>query len=102
MAISESRIIENRQSIVDINLPDYSYEFCPTESFAGGILLYMRNHAFTKDQRINKSCELESNLIESSNSKKANIVIGCIYKLPGMKRNGFNELYLNDLLDKRK
>ena len=30
IAISESRIIKNKPSVVDTNLPNYSYEFCST------------------------------------------------------------------------
>ena len=43
-AILESRTTENKQSVVDKNVSDYSYEFCPTESSAGGTLLYMGNY----------------------------------------------------------
>ena len=58
--ISESKIIKNKQLIVEINLPDYSFEFCPTESSAGGTLLYIGNHLsykVRKDLSIYKSCE---------------------------------------------
>ena len=44
IAISESRVIKNEPSVVDIVNPNYSYEFCPTESSAGGTLLYVENH----------------------------------------------------------
>ena len=30
--------------VTDINLTNYSYEYCPTESSAGGTLLYIGNH----------------------------------------------------------
>ena len=43
-AISKWRISKNKPSVVAINLPNYSYEFCPTESLAGGTLLYVRSH----------------------------------------------------------
>ena len=36
IAVSEARIVKNKQSIVDRNLLEYSYEFDPTESLAGG------------------------------------------------------------------
>ena len=34
--------------VTDINLTNYSYEYCPTESSAGGTLLYIGNHLLYK------------------------------------------------------
>ena len=69
--ISESKIIENKQSVVDIKHPNYSYEFCPTESSASATLQYIGNHLsskLTKDLNNCKSCELKR-LQQGSNSK---------------------------------
>ena len=53
IAISESRIIKNKPSVVDKYTYDngykYTFEFCPTESSAGileiiSTLLYWKNH----------------------------------------------------------
>ena len=44
IAISESRITENKLPPTDISIPNYSYEFCPTEANDGGTLIYIRNH----------------------------------------------------------
>ena len=52
------------------------------------------------DLKICKSVELESTFIEICNSKKTNIIIGCIYKHANMNINEFNDDYLNELLDK--
>ena len=51
--ISESKIIENKQSVVDIKHPNYSYEFCPTESSASATLQYIGNHLSSKPLRKN-------------------------------------------------
>ena len=78
------------------------FAFTPTESSAGGTLLYIANHLSYKphlDLNIYKTNELESTFIEVLNPKKSNI-IGCIYKHPLMDLNHFNTNYLNDLLDK--
>ena len=86
-----------------MNFPDYTYEFCPTESSAGGTLLYIRNHLsykLRKDLSIYKSRELESTLIYISQSKKTNIVIGCTCKHPNMNLDESNEFRLHVLLDK--
>ena len=44
LVISESRIKKNNCLISSINLKDYSYESCPTESSAGGTVLNISNH----------------------------------------------------------
>ena len=52
---------------------NFSFEFTPTESSAGGTLLYVANHLSYKprlDLNIYKSNELESTFIEILNPKK--------------------------------
>ena len=44
IGVSESRITKNKSQSIDISIPNYSYEFCPTEANAGGTLIYVRNH----------------------------------------------------------
>ena len=44
IAISETRITKSKAQINHIDLTNYSYEHCPTESSADGTLLYIRNH----------------------------------------------------------
>ena len=41
IAITESRIKENRSQPINIQLPNYSIEHTPTENSAGGALLYI-------------------------------------------------------------
>ena len=103
IALSESRITKNKLPPINISIPNYSYQFCPTEANAGGTLSYIRNHLSCKtrnDLKIYKSFELESTFIEICNAKKTNIITGCIYKHPNMNINEFNDDYLNELLDK--
>ena len=81
----------------------YSYESGPTESAAGGTLLYISNHLSYKprnDLCIYKSTELESTFIEIFNPKKTNVIVGCIYCDRHMSFSEFNDYYLNNLLDK--
>ena len=103
IAISETRITKNKAQINHIDLTNYSYEHCPTESSAGGSLLYIRNNLSYKtrnDLNIYKSAELESTFIEIINHKNSNIIVGCIYRHPAMDLNEFNDYYLNELLHK--
>ena len=38
--------------------------------------------------------------MEIVNFRKSNIIVGCLYKLPNIDVNDFNQSYLNTLLDK--
>ena len=76
IAIRETRITKHKAQINHIDLRSYSYEHCPTESSAGGSLLYIRNHLSYKtrnDLNIHKLAELESTFIEIINHKKLNV-----------------------------
>ena len=82
---------------------NFSFEFTPTKSSAGGTLFYVANHLSYKprlDLNIYKSNELESTFIEILNPKKSNIIIGFVYKHCSMDLNDFNTNYLTNLLDK--
>ena len=52
IAISEPSITKNINKISNINLNNYAFEFTPTESSAGGTLIYVANHVAYK-QRTN-------------------------------------------------
>ena len=85
MAVSETRITKNVSLLNNLNLNNYSFEFTPTETCAGGTLLYIANHLSYKcpnDLNICKKNELESTFIEIANSKKSNIIVGVIYRKP--------------------
>ena len=103
IAISISIILKDTNLSKNINIYNYSVEFTPTESHAGGTLLYINNklsYKLRQDLCIYKSSELESTFIEIINPKKTNIIIGCIYRPPAMNLNEFNNNYLNILLQK--
>ena len=94
---------KDKSPINSINLKGYSHESCPTESAAGGTLLYTSNNLSYKprnDLCIYKSTELESTFIEILSPKKTNVIVGCIYRHPHMDLNEFNDYYINNLLDK--
>ena len=85
-----------------MNLNNYCFEFTPTETCAGGTLLYIANHLSYKccnDLNIYKKNELECTFIEIANIKKANIIVGVIYRHPSMDLTDLNCNYLNKLLE---
>ena len=103
IAISESRLNKDNISSHNINLQNYSIDYCPTESSAGGTVLYIKNtlsYVSRPNLQIYKPHLLESNFVEIINPKKTNIIIGCIYRHPSMDLEEFNECYLSILLEK--
>ena len=77
--VSENRITRKTSLTFNTNLENYCFEFTPTESNAGGTLLYIANHLSNKpltDISLNKANQLESTFIETINSRKGNIIVG--------------------------
>ena len=102
IAVSETRITKQVSLLNNLNLNHYYFEFTPTETSAGGTLLYIANHLSYKcrnDLNIYKKNELESTFIEIVNPKKLNIIVGVIYRHPSMDLADFNSNYLNKLLE---
>ena len=57
----------------------------PTEKNVGGTLLYIANHLSYKprtDLNLNITNQLQSTFIEIINSRKSNIIVGCIILTP--------------------
>ena len=103
IAISETRLKNNLTPTSNITLENYTFEHTPTESSAGGTLLYIANHLSYKPRKdlcIYKNNELESTFIELINTRKKNVVVGCLYRHPSMNLDEFNDNFLNPLLEK--
>ena len=93
IAISETRVTKNISLINHLNFKNYSFEFTPTETSAGGMLLHIANHLSYKcrnDLNIYTKNELESTFIEIVNPKKSNIIMGVIYRHPSTDLTDFN------------
>ena len=98
IAISETRITKQVSLSNNLNLNNYSFEFTPTETSAGGTLLYIANHLSYKccnNLNIYTKNELGSTFIKIVNPKKSNIIVGVIYRHPSMDLTDFNCNYLN-------
>ena len=103
IGITETRIKKDKAPYKDISLDGYNYEFKPTESSAGGALIYLSNNINYKcrsDLDIYKSKELESIFVETITGNNNNFIIGCVYKHPSMLIPEYIECYLNPLLEK--
>ena len=102
ISISQTRITKQVSLLNNLNLNNYSFEFTPTETSAGGALLYIVNHLLDKLRNeliIYKINELESTFVEIVNPKKSNIIVGVIYRYPSMDLTDFNSNDLNKLLN---
>ena len=102
--MTETRITNNISVTQNIELSNYSFEDTPTESSAGGALLYIANHLSYKSHRdlnIYKKFDLESTFVEIINPKKSYVIVGTTYRHPEMNMNEFNNI-LNNLLKKIK
>ena len=84
IAITETRIKKNISITKNLNIKYYSTELIPTDSSAGGTLLYISYHLSYKpcqDFNIYKKNELESTFIEIMNPKKSNIIVGSVINI---------------------
>ena len=73
IAITEQRIRKDTNLVKNINIYNYSVEFNPIESHAGGTFIYINNKLSYKIGQglcVYKSSELESTFIEILNPKK--------------------------------
>ena len=101
--ISETKTMKILAITKNINFKNYNFEYTPTESTAGGTTLCVGNHLAyvpSHDLKFYKTNELESIFIEFINSKKQNVLVGCIYRHSSMNQNEFNKYHLNNLLGK--
>ena len=67
IAVSETRIQKQISCTTNINLKNYAIEFTPTESSAGGLLLYIASHLSCNprpDLNIYKANQLESTFVD--------------------------------------
>ena len=79
LAITESRIKKDSSSPINIQLNKYSIEHTPTESSAGGTLLYTNkrlSYQLSNDLRIYDPEKIESTFIEIICSKSTNVIEG--------------------------
>ena len=84
------------------SLPGYYFVFESTNSSHGGAGCFISNDIPFKcrsDLNMTLSGSLESIFIELTLTKTTSLVCGCIYRHPHMSINGFNDNYMNVLLE---
>ena len=101
LGILESRIFKSQSLNTNFSLQNCIIEQTPTESTAGGALIYNKIYFYKTrpDLVISKPKKRESIFVEVVLPKKSNLIAGCIYKHPCMDICTFNDHYLNPLSD---
>ena len=101
LAITETRIKKDSSSRINLQLSNYLIEHTPTESSAGGTLLYISkrlSYQLRNDPRLYDPGKIESTFIEIICSKSTNVIVGCIYKHPMLPINDFTNKFISPLL----
>ena len=103
ICISESRISKKNSLTTNIDTPGYNIEQTPTESSAGGSLIYISqklSYKVRKDLQLHRPKELESVFIELLIPSKSSLILGTIYKHPSMQHFNFNNDFMKKLFNK--
>ena len=105
IGVSETRINEINKRSSNFDIQGYSLISNPTEAAAGGTALYiLKSLTFKPREDLAKSVYrsklLESTFVEIECRKKANIIVGCLYKHPVMSTGDFNDNFLANLLER--
>ena len=101
ICITETRLSHKNPLTTNIELPGYNIEQTPSESSAGGTLIYISQNLLYKRRTDLQICcpkELESVFIEVIIPNKQSCILGTIYKHPSMKHFKFNNDYMEELL----
>ena len=104
IGISETRIT-NTTAPHKLDINGYSALFNKTEASAGGTALYIAQEINFKQRKDLSNCvysqkELESTFCELNLKNQPNLIVGCIYKHPGMNMNTFLKNHLNPAMQK--
>ena len=105
ICITESRITKSNVPTINIHVPGYNIEQTPTESSAGGTLIYISQKLSYKNrsdlQIYHPKHHLKSTSIEILLPDKPNFIISTVYKHPPLKPYSFNTSF-SQLLQKIK
>ena len=103
IAISETKLKKDCDIVVNIDLEGYQLEKTPTETFFGGVALYVRNYfsnyKVRKELGYSDKNVAESIFVELERKNQKNIIAGCIYRLHSELAN-FNKNFLSKILKK--
>ena len=102
IAISETKLKTDCDIAVNIDLDGYKLEKTPTDSFFGGVAIYIRNslkYSVRKELSLSDKNVAESIFIEIERTNKKNIIAGCIYRHHSDLKK-FNTTFLSQIMKK--
>ena len=105
IALTETRLTSLNKSLNNFSFSEYSFLSNESEAAAGGTALFINNSINYKVRMdfsnfFYLSRQLESTFVEIIQAQKSKIIVGCIYKHPGLSTSMFNTKFLAPLLDK--
>lgn len=105
IGITETRFIKGSPPTFNYHIEGYQCLSTPTESSAGGSLLYISDQynfipRTDLDDIMYQSKYLESSFAEMILPNTTNLIVGSIYRHPCMSTNSFNRDFLKPLLNK--
>ena len=102
IAISETKLKTGCDITVNIDLDGYDLEKTPTETFFGGVAIYVKKshaHSVRKELNFSDKNVAESIFIEIERKNRKNIIVGCLYRHHSELQK-FNNLFLSKILKK--
>ena len=99
IGLSETILINNKDSLINTDIPGYTFISQPTNSSAGGVGLYVKqdlNYTIRTKLSLSNS-DFESLWIEIDNQSHKNFISGIIYRHPNSDISSFMD-YLNSTL----
>ena len=104
IGITETKIRDN-SPLFHHHLNHYQFEHTPCTSANGGSAIYISDRLkYSRrpdlDKMTIKTKDLESIFIEIHRNNKKNVIVGCIYRHPGMSVDSFNNDFLAPILSK--
>ena len=104
MALQNLDFEQQKKTINNINLEGYTIGSTPSDATCGGALLYKNkniNYKTRNDLAIYKSRELKSVFIEVINKRRnKNTIIGCLYTHSCTEPKDFNNIFLQNPIEK--
>ena len=95
--ITETKLQQNINPKININIPNYHLFHTPTEAAKGGSLIYISNKLISKprkDLEIYESMKVESTFSEIIIPNGKNIIVGCVYKHHTIDPKEFENLFI--------
>ena len=102
IAISETKLKTDCDIAVNIDLDGYDFEKTTTDTFFGGVAIYIRKslkYSVRKELSFSNKNMAESIFVEIERKNKKNIIAGCIYRHHGELQK-FNDTFLSKILKK--